>query len=146
MTDRSSFDRIIQSGGYVSVNTGGTVDGNAIPIPKERQETAMDAAACIGCGACVASCKNASAMLFVSAKVAHLVNLPQGQTERHQRVRNMVLQHDAEGFGHCTNQYECEAACPKEISVSFIAQLNREFIKASLALDEREMSSSGGAG
>lgn len=146
ITDRSSFDRIIQAGGYVSVNTGGTVDGNAIPIPKERQETAMDAAACIGCGACVAACKNASAMLFVAAKVSHLANLPQGQTERAQRVRNMVLQHDAEGFGHCTNQYECEAACPKEISVSFIGQLNREFVKASSALCEREMSSAGGAG
>ena len=146
ITDRSAFDRIIQVGGYVNVNTGGTPDGNCIPIPKERQETAMDAAACIGCGACVAACKNASAMLFVAAKVGHLVNLPQGQTERAERVRNMVLQHDAEGFGHCTNQYECEAACPKEISVAFIAQLNREFVKSSMKLTERELSSAGAAG
>jgi succinate dehydrogenase / fumarate reductase iron-sulfur subunit len=143
VTDRSSFDRIIQAGGFVGVNTGGTPDGNEIPIPRERQETAMDAAACIGCGACVAACKNASAMLFVSAKVGHLVNLPQGRPERQQRVRAMVAQHDHEGFGHCTNQYECQAACPKEISVGFIAQLNREYLRSSLGFTEREESSTG---
>lgn len=139
VTDRSAFDRIIQSGGYVSVNTGGTPDGNAIPIPKENADTAMDAATCIGCGACVASCKNASAMLFVSAKVAHLAALPQGQAERRDRVLKMVEQHDKEGFGHCTNQYECEAACPKGIGVKFIAQLNRDFIGSSLkVVNKRE--------
>ncbi|MFO0867202.1 MAG: succinate dehydrogenase/fumarate reductase iron-sulfur subunit [Gemmataceae bacterium] len=143
VTDRSAFDRIIQSAGYVSVNTGGTPDGNAVLIPKERQEMAMDAAQCIGCGACVAACKNASAMLFVSAKVGHLVNLPQGRPERQQRVRAMVAQHDHEGFGHCTNQYECQAACPKEISVGFIAQLNREYLRSSLGFTEREETSTG---
>ncbi|HJZ55144.1 MAG TPA: succinate dehydrogenase/fumarate reductase iron-sulfur subunit [Gemmataceae bacterium] len=126
--DRSAFDRIIQAGGFVSVNTGGAPDGNAIPVPKVSQERAMDAAECIGCGACVAACPNASAMLFLSAKVGHLANLPQGQPERKERVRAMVARHDREGFGHCTNINECEAACPKEISVEFIAQLNRDFI------------------
>jgi succinate dehydrogenase / fumarate reductase iron-sulfur subunit len=126
--DRSAFDRIIQSGGYVGVNTGGAPDGNALPIAKTAQETAMDAAECIGCGACVAACPNASAMLFLSAKVSHLAHLPQGQPERKDRVRKMVAQHDREGFGHCTNINECEAACPKEISVEHIAQLNRDFI------------------
>jgi succinate dehydrogenase / fumarate reductase, iron-sulfur subunit len=129
--DRSAFDRIIQKGGFVSVNTGGAQDGNTLPIAKVDQELAMDAAACIGCGACVAACKNASAMLFVAAKVSHLSILPQGQPERGVRVRNMVAQMDAEGFGGCTNTYECEAACPKEISVRFIARLNREFMRAS---------------
>ena len=138
VVDRTAFDRIIASGGYVGVNTGGTPDGNVLPIPKAKQELAMDAAACIGCGACVAACKNASAMLFVSAKVGHLGNLPQGEPERLKRVRNMVDQHDAEGFGHCTNQYECEAACPKEISVGFIAQLNRDYWKACVAVNTRE--------
>jgi succinate dehydrogenase / fumarate reductase iron-sulfur subunit len=130
VTDRSAFDRIIQSNGFVSVNTGGTPDANAIPIGKEAADTAMDAAACIGCGACVASCKNASAMLFVASKIGHLVNLPQGKTEATRRARVMVEQMDKEGFGNCTNYYECEAVCPKEISVQFIAQMNREFLKA----------------
>lgn len=147
ITDRSGFDRIIQAGGFVSVNTGGTPDGNAIPIRKENADTAMDAATCIGCGACVASCKNASAMLFVSAKVAHLAAMPQGQAERKERVLNMVAQHDEEGFGHCTNQYECEAACPKGIGVKFIAQLNRDFLKASLGYaTTRDAGATDGAG
>jgi succinate dehydrogenase / fumarate reductase iron-sulfur subunit len=128
--DRSAFDRIIQAGGFVSVNTGGAPDGNAIPVAKVDQDRSMDAAACIGCGACVAACPNASAMLFLAAKVGHLANLPQGQPERKERVRSMVASHDREGFGHCTNLNECEAACPKEISVEFIAQLNREFISS----------------
>ncbi|KAA0229383.1 succinate dehydrogenase/fumarate reductase iron-sulfur subunit [candidate division KSB1 bacterium] len=132
VVDRSAFDRIMAAGGFISVNTGGAPDANALPIPKDAAETAMDAAACIGCGACVASCKNASAMLFVAAKVSHLAHLPQGQPERARRVRNMVLQMDKEGFGNCTNQYECEAVCPKEISVNFIAKMNREFTRASL--------------
>src|SRR5262245_42795240 len=146
IVDRSAFDRIIAAGGFVSVNTGGAPDGNAIPISKERQETAMDAAACIGCGACVAACKNASAMLFVAAKVGHLANLPQGQVERGVRVLSMVSQHDAEGFGHSTNRYECEAACPKEISVGFIAQLNREYLRSATMVNKREMTGGGGAG
>jgi len=145
VTDRSAFDRIIQAGGFVSVNTGGTPDGNTIPIAKENQERAMDAAACIGCGACVAACKNASAMLFVSAKVAHLGSLPQGQAERRDRVLSMVAQHDAEGFGHCTNQYECEAACPKSIGVQFIAQLNRDFIRGALKVINKRESAAGEA-
>ena len=132
IVDRSAFDRIIQAGGFISVNTGGTPDANAIPIHKDAAETAMDAAACIGCGACVASCKNASAMLFVAAKVGHLANLPQGKVEARERVRNMVAQMDAEGFGSCTNYFECEAVCPKEISVKFIAQMNRELMKATV--------------
>jgi len=128
--DRGALDRIIQAGGFVSVNTGGAPDGNAIPVPKAMQEVAMDAAECIGCGACVAACPNASAMLFLSAKVSHLAHLPQGEPERKERVRAMVAQHDREGFGHCTNIDECEAACPKEISVTHIAQLNRDFIRS----------------
>ncbi|MCG6140857.1 succinate dehydrogenase/fumarate reductase iron-sulfur subunit [Leptospira mtsangambouensis] len=128
LVDRSAFDRIIQAGGYVSINTGGAPDGNALPIPKVDADLAMDAATCIGCGACVAACKNASAMLFVSAKVSHLALLPQGVVEKKERVRKMVNAMDKEGFGNCTNQYECEAACPKEISVNFITRLNREFI------------------
>lgn len=130
VVDRTSFDRIIQSGGYISVATGSAPDANALPIGKADADRAMDAAACIGCGACVAACKNASAMLFVSAKVGQLAALPQGQPERGRRVINMVEQMDKEGFGNCTNQFECEAVCPKEISVDFIAQMNREFVRA----------------
>lgn len=131
--DRSAFDRIIQAGGFVGVGTGGAPDGNAIPVPKVDQERSMDAAECIGCGACVAACPNASAMLFLSAKVGHLANLPQGQPERKDRVVAMVSRHDREGFGHCTNINECEAACPKEISVEFIAQLNRDFLASTVS-------------
>ncbi len=130
IVDRSAFDRIIASGGYIDVRTGSAVDANSLPIPKADADSAFDAAACIGCGACVASCKNASAMLFVSAKVSHLGHLPQGQPEREKRVLAMVRQMDAEGFGNCTNQYECEAACPKEISADHIARMNRDFAKA----------------
>jgi succinate dehydrogenase / fumarate reductase iron-sulfur subunit len=130
IVDRNAMDRVIQSGGFVSVNTGGVPDGNAIPIAKAEADIAMDAAACIGCGACVAACPNASAMLFVAAKVSHLAHLPQGHPERTQRVLNMVRTMDAEGFGFCSNQFECEAACPKEISGIFIAELNREFRRA----------------
>ncbi|MEW5700978.1 MAG: succinate dehydrogenase/fumarate reductase iron-sulfur subunit [Candidatus Zixiibacteriota bacterium] len=128
--DRSAFDRIIQAGGFTSVNAGGAPDANAIPIPKEEAELAMDAAACIGCGACVAACKNASAMLFVGAKVSQFLHLPQGHPEREARVRNMVAAMDREGFGNCTNTYECEAVCPKNISVRVIAELNRELRRA----------------
>ncbi len=130
VVDRSSFDRIIASGGFVSVNTGGTPDANALPIPKHDAELSMDAAACIGCGACVAACPNASAMLFVSAKVTQFALLPQGKVEAGERARNMVTTMDEEGFGNCTNIGECEAACPKEISLTNIARLNREFMKA----------------
>ncbi len=132
MVDRSALDKVIQAGGYVSVNTGGVPDANAIPIPKEVASLAFDAAACIGCGACVASCKNASAMLFVSAKVSQLALLPQGQPERFKRVEHMVKVMDEMGFGNCTNTYACEAECPKGISVSNIARLNREFFMAAL--------------
>jgi len=132
ITDRSAFDRIIQAGGFVSVNTGGVPDGNAFPIAKTVAERAMDAAACIGCGACVAACKNASAMLFVAAKVSHLASLPQGKTERERRVLNMVRTMDGAGFGNCTATGSCEAVCPKEISLDFIAQMNREYGKAIL--------------
>jgi len=132
VVDRSGFDRIMQAGGFVSVNTGGAPDGNAIPISMEEADTAMDAAQCIGCGACVASCKNASAMLFVAAKVSQFAHLIQGYPERRRRVLNMVEAMDREGFGNCTNQHECEAACPKEISVRFIAELNREYLTANL--------------
>ena len=130
VVDRSAFDRIIQTGGFVSISTGSAPDANAIPIPKEKADLAMDAAQCIGCGACVAACPNASAMLFTGAKVSQLAMLPQGETERHQRVVRMVSVMDAEGFGGCTNYGECEAVCPKEISLDFIAQLNRELIVA----------------
>ena len=128
VVDRGAFDRVIQAGGFISINTGGAPDANALPIPKVDADLAMDAAACIGCGACVASCKNASAMLFVSAKVSQLALLPQGKVEAKDRVKKMLNAMDKEGFGNCTNQYECEAACPKEISVSNIARLNRELI------------------
>lgn len=127
VVDRSAFDRIIQAGGFVSVNTGGAPDGNALPVPKMEAELAMDAAACIGCGACVAVCKNASAMLFVAAKVSHLNLLPQGHPEKNLRALALVEQMDAEGFGSCTVTGSCEAVCPKEISLSFIAKLNRDY-------------------
>lgn len=130
VVDRSAFDRIIQSGGYVSVNTGGVPDANEIPIPKTMADLAMDAAQCIGCGACVAACKNASAMLFTSAKVSQLALLPQGQIERKARAEKMVAQMDAEGFGACTNTGACEAECPKAISVTNIARMNREYFSA----------------
>ena len=130
VVDRSAFDRIIQSGGYISVSTGGVPDGNAIPIGKELSDQSMDAAQCIGCGACVAACKNASAMLFVAAKVAHLSLLPQGAVERERRVVNMVDTMDSEGFGNCTNIGSCEAVCPKEITLDSIALMNREYLRA----------------
>ena len=130
VVNRSAFDRVVQAGAYISVNTGAPKDANAIPVPKADADKAFDAATCIGCGACVASCKNASAMLFVGAKVSHFVHLPQGQVERETRARNLVEQMDAEGFGNCTNQYECEAVCPKEIPVRVIADMNREFVRA----------------
>ena len=129
--DRGALDKIIQAGGYVSANTGGAQDANAILIPKENADLAMDAAQCIGCGACVASCPNASAMLFTSAKVSQLALLPQGRPEAAKRAINMLREHDACGFGNCTNETECEAECPKEIPIAHIARLNREFIKAS---------------
>ena len=132
MVDRSAFDRIIQAGGYVSANTGGAPDGNALPVSQQTAEDAMDAAACIGCGACVAACKNASAMLFTAAKVSHLATLPQGDAERGERARRMVAQMDQEKFGACTNTGSCSAACPKEISLDWIAKLNREHLRAKL--------------
>jgi len=130
IVDRSAFDHIIASGGYISAPTGTVSDANAIPIPKDTADQAFDAAACIGCGACVAACPNGAAMLFTAAKVAHLNMLPQGQSERYSRVKNMVETMDAEGFGNCTNYTECEAVCPKEIDVDFIAFMNRDYIKA----------------
>jgi len=132
MVDRSSFDRILQAGGFVSVNTGNAVDANAIPIPKDDADEAFGAAACIGCGACVAACKNASAMLFLSAKVSQLALLPQGNAERKRRVVEMVRVHDEEGFGGCSSTGACEAECPKGISISHIARLNREYLTATL--------------
>ena len=127
VVDRTSFDRIIGAGGFISVRTGSAPDAHAVLVDRDHAEASFEAAACIGCGACVASCKNASAMLFVSAKAAHLNYLPQGQPEKHRRVLNMVRTMDAEGFGNCTNQYECEAVCPKEISADTIAKLNRDY-------------------
>lgn len=132
VTDRSAFDRIQARGGFVSIGTGHAPDANALPVAKFHAEQSMDAAQCIGCGACVAACKNASAMLFVGAKVAQYAHLPQGQPERNRRVLAMMDQHDKEGFGACTNYQECEAACPKEISVRVIAEMNRDFLKATL--------------
>lgn len=137
VVDRGSFDRIQQAGGYVSVNTSGnTQDANALPIPKHDADKAFDAATCIGCGACVATCKNGSAMLFVSAKVSQFSLLPQGKVEANRRVKNMVSQMDAEGFGNCTNTGACEVECPKGISLDNIARMNREFLKASIAGEE----------
>ncbi|MHC4451461.1 MAG: succinate dehydrogenase/fumarate reductase iron-sulfur subunit [Planctomycetota bacterium] len=132
ITDRGAFDRIVQAGGYISEKCGAAPDANAIPIPKDDAETAMEAAACIGCGACVAACKNASAMLFVAAKTVHFARLPQGQPERKERVLGMIEQMDKEGFGNCTNLLECEAVCPKEIPATFIGDMNREFLKAAI--------------
>ena len=132
MVDRTAFDRIIQEGGYISVNTGGAMEANHILVPKPAAELSMDAAACIGCGACVAACKNASAMLFVGAKVAHLALLPQGHPERSERVRNMVVAMDQEQFGSCTNTLECEAVCPKSISTEVIGRMNRELIRSTV--------------
>jgi succinate dehydrogenase / fumarate reductase iron-sulfur subunit len=147
IVDRSAFDRIMAAGGFVSVATGNAQDGNAIPIRKQDADLAMDAAACIGCGACVAACPNASASLFVSAKLSHLALLPQGQPERCERALKMVAQMDAEGFGHCTNHGECEAACPKEISLGNIARMNRDYLRASLERGRRALrSGEGGAG
>lgn len=131
VVDRSPFDQIVQAGGFISVNTGGAQDANALPIAQENAELAMDAAQCIGCGACVAACPNASAMLFVSAKVSQFALLPQGRPEAARRAINMVREMDRQGFGNCTNETECEAECPKEISITNIARLNREFLKAS---------------
>jgi len=138
VVDRSAFDRIIQAGGYISIRTGSAPDANAIPVRKENADRAMDAAACIGCAACVAACPNGSAMLFTAAKVAHLALLPQGQPERLQRVLGMVEQMDDDGFGNCANHGACEAACPKGISIDFIAQLNRDWVKAALSYAPRE--------
>jgi len=135
MVDRTSFDRIIQAGGFISVNTGNAVDANAIPINKDDADASFAAAACIGCGACVAACKNSSAMLFVSAKVSHLALLPQGQPEHKGRALNMIAQMDKEGFGSCTNTGACEAVCPKEISMVNIARLNNEYLGAGLTVD-----------
>jgi succinate dehydrogenase / fumarate reductase iron-sulfur subunit len=135
-TNREAFERIQRAGGFVSVNTGGVPDANDIPISKVVADEAFNSATCIGCGACVAACKNASAMLFVSAKVSQLALLPQGQPERHRRVQAMVAQMDAEGFGNCTNTGACEAECPKEISVSNIARMNRDYLNAKLIKDE----------
>jgi len=132
MVDRRAFDRIIEAGGYISVNTGNAQDANSIPVDRAKAEEAFDAAACIGCGACVAACPNGSAMLFVSAKVSQLALLPQGEPERKTRVMNMVKQMDKEGFGNCGNIYNCEAECPKGISVAYIAKMNKEYLKASL--------------
>jgi len=143
VVDRGAFDRVIAAGGFISAATGTAVDGSAIPIPKTISDRAMDAAACIGCGACVASCPNGSAMLFVAAKVAHLGLLPQGQSERHERVRSMVAQMDREGFGACTNAGECEAVCPKEITLENIARMNRDYLRAVLG-ERPEAIGSGG--
>jgi succinate dehydrogenase / fumarate reductase iron-sulfur subunit len=138
VVDRSAFDRIIRAGGFIGASTGSAPDGNAIPVPKKDADLSMDAAACIGCGACVAACPNASAMLFTAAKISHLGLLPQGQPERNRRVINMVRVMDEEGFGTCTNHRECEAACPKEISIQFIARMNRDYLRAKLTHHEEK--------
>jgi succinate dehydrogenase / fumarate reductase iron-sulfur subunit len=147
ITERSAFDKIQQAGGFISVRTGAAPDANSIPVPKENAEMAMDAAACIGCGACVAACKNASAMLFVAAKVSQYSLLPQGQPERDRRVLAMVGKMDELGFGSCTNQYECSAACPKQISFDFIGRLNRDYLGATLrgGFTQASVSTAGGA-
>jgi succinate dehydrogenase / fumarate reductase iron-sulfur subunit len=145
VVDRSALDRIVQNGGYISINTGSAPDGNAVLVPKEAAERAMDAAACIGCGACVAACPNASAMLFTAAKVSHLGLLPQGQAERSSRALRMAAAMDAAGFGGCTNHGECEAACPKGIPLETIARLNRDFLRASLTRRPKS-TATGGAG
>jgi succinate dehydrogenase / fumarate reductase iron-sulfur subunit len=144
VVDRSSFDRVIQKGGFISTNSGSAPDANAVPIPKAAADVAMDAAACIGCGACVAACPNASAMLFVAAKIAHLGRLPQGEPEAGRRAVGMVEQMDAEGFGNCTNHYECMEACPKGIDVKFIAEMNRAYVKAGVGRVEEK--AGGGTG
>ena len=146
VVDRSAFDQIIQAGGFISVRTGAAPDANSIPVPKANADLAMDAAACIGCGACVAACKNASAMLFVAAKVSQLGLLPQGQPERDQRVLAMVGTMDALGFGNCTNQYECSAVCPKTISEDFIARMNRDYLKAKVRAVFKPVSAAAGGG
>jgi succinate dehydrogenase / fumarate reductase iron-sulfur subunit len=145
VVDRSAFDRLVQAGGFITARTGSAPEANAVLVPKQAADLAMDAAACIGCGACVAACPNASAMLFVAAKVSHLGLLPQGQPERGTRVVRMVAQMDAEGFGACTNHGECMAACPKEISLDFIARLNRDYLAATLAPPPRGKEFTGAA-
>jgi succinate dehydrogenase / fumarate reductase iron-sulfur subunit len=146
VVDRSAFDRIVNAGGYISVRTGSAPDANAVPVPKRDAERSMDAAACIGCGACVAACPNGSAMLFTAAKIAHLGFLPQGQPERFRRVLDMVEAMDAEGFGNCTNHGSCEAACPKGVSLDFIARLNRDLIRAGLGKGAEVEVVGGGSG
>jgi succinate dehydrogenase / fumarate reductase iron-sulfur subunit len=148
VTDRSAFDKIQQAGGFITARAGSAPDANAMPVPKPDADLAMDAATCIGCGACVAACKNASAMLFVAAKVGHLGLLPQGQAERDRRVLNMVKTMDELGFGNCTNYYECSAACPKLISHDFIARMNRDYLKATLrsSFTPESLGAGGGAG
>jgi len=146
VVDRSALDRIVQAGGFVSVNTGGVPDGNALPISKEEADLAMDAAACIGCGACVAACKNGSAMLFVAAKISHLAHLPQGQPERLARAEQMILAMDREGFGNCSNQRECEAVCPKGIKFATIAAMNGDYLRAARRRHPRGQSGAGGTG
>lgn len=145
IVNRNAFDRIMQAGGFITVRTGSAPEANAVPVPKENAELAMDAAQCIGCGACVAVCKNASAMLFVAAKVSHLGLLPQGQPERHRRVAAMVAQMDQEGFGNCTVTGSCEAVCPKRISLSFIARMNRDYAVALLKGEPRNVAAASGA-